>query len=141
MKTPPADIFIWGVHPSTTPEDIVEDLAASDIKIVAADIEKKSKQDAACNSYRISVPAHDLQKDLDPGIWPLRVKVRKYVYYSKKKDSAQQQQQISQSSQETSRGMQKDLQQNSLVPSVILELTVSNMYDVLSNVDAAGNPL
>ena len=86
MQTPPADIFIWGVHTATTPEDIVEDLATSGIIISTADIEKKSKENAARNSYRISVPAHDLQKALDPGIWPLRVKVREYVYYSKKKD-------------------------------------------------------
>ena len=101
------------------------------------------------------MPAHDLQKALDPGIWPLRVKVREYVYYSKKKDSAQQHQRTSQSSQETSQevpskataltvptlDMPKDLPQNGQVPPEVPALTVSNMYDVLSNVDAAGNPL
>ena len=31
MKSPPADIFIYGVHPETTVEDIVNDLEESDI--------------------------------------------------------------------------------------------------------------
>ena len=31
MRSPPADIFVYGVHPDTTFEDIVEDLACSDI--------------------------------------------------------------------------------------------------------------
>ena len=42
MKSPPADIFVWGVHPETTVEDIINDLAASDIKVDAKDIVKKS---------------------------------------------------------------------------------------------------
>ena len=82
MRSPPADIFVWGVHPETTLEDIVNDLAESDIKIETKDILKKSKDDAPLNSYKISVPAADLQKALNPEIWPMRVKVREYIYYS-----------------------------------------------------------
>ena len=67
MRTPPADIFVWGVHPSTTKEDIVSDLEISGIKISACDIEKKSNAE---------------EKALDPGIWPLRVKVREFIHYS-----------------------------------------------------------
>ena len=48
------------------------------------DIINKSKDGTALNSFRISVPAADLQKALDPTIWPLRVKVREYVFYPRK---------------------------------------------------------
>ena len=84
MKSPPADIFVWGVHPETTIEDIVNDLADSNITVKETDIEKKSRDEAYLCSYRISVPASDLQKALDPSIWPLRVKVREFVHYAKR---------------------------------------------------------
>ena len=35
MKSPPVDIFIWGVHKDTTPEDIIADLAESGIAVEA----------------------------------------------------------------------------------------------------------
>ena len=91
MKSPPADIFIYGVHPDTTEEDIVNDLKDSDILIDAKDIIKKSKPEAALNSFKISVKAEDLLKALDPSIWPMRVKVREYIYYSRKIPRHQQQ--------------------------------------------------
>ena len=72
------------VHPDTALEDIVNDLAESDIKIETKDVLKKSRDDAPLNSYRISVQASDLQKALNPEIWPLRVKVREYIYYAKR---------------------------------------------------------
>ena len=84
MKSPPGDIFIYGVHPDTTEDDIVNDLKASDIIIEVKDVVKKSRPDAGLNSYKISVKAEDLQKALDTSIWPLRVKVREYIYYSRK---------------------------------------------------------
>ena len=84
MRSPPADIFIYGVHPDTTEEDIVNDLSESGIVIESKDIIKKSKDDAPLKSFKISVKAEDLQKSLDPSVWPLRVKVREYIYYSKK---------------------------------------------------------
>ena len=84
MRSPPADIFIWGVHPDTTIEDIVNDLASSDITIKESDVMKKSNKDAYLCSYKIGVPANDLQKALDPAIWPLRVKVREFIHYAKK---------------------------------------------------------
>ena len=40
MKSPPADIFIWGVHNDTSIEDIVNDLADSGIKIETRDVQK-----------------------------------------------------------------------------------------------------
>ena len=82
MRTPPADIFVWGVHPSTSVEDIVNDLEASGISVSVSDIEKKSNPEAKLCSYRVSVPATLLEKALDPGIWPLRVKVREFIHYS-----------------------------------------------------------
>ena len=84
MRSPPADIFVWGVHPETTVEDIVNDLASSDIIIKESDVLKKSKEEAYLCSYKISVPAADLQKALDPAIWPLRVKVREFIHYSRR---------------------------------------------------------
>ena len=75
MKSPPVDIFVWGVHPDTALEDIVNDLAASDILIDTKDIEKKSREGSYLLSYRISIPAKDLSKALNPEIWPIRVKL------------------------------------------------------------------
>ena len=91
MKSPPGDIFIYGVHPDTTEEDIVNDLKESDITIELKDIVKKSKPEAGLNSYKISVKSEDLQKALNPNIWPIRVKVREYIYYSKRPQHAQRQ--------------------------------------------------
>ena len=77
-----------GLPPKTTWTNFyVNDLAECDIIVEAKDIVKKSKDDAARLSFKISVPAQDLQKALDPTIWPLRVKVREYVYYPKKKSN------------------------------------------------------
>ena len=84
MRAPPADIFVYGVHPDTTKEEIVEDLAYSDISINTNDIIQKSKEEAFLKSYKISVKAEDLQKALDPSVWPLRVKVREFIHYSRK---------------------------------------------------------
>ena len=91
MKSPPVDIFIYGMHPDTTDDDIINDLKDSDIVIEARDIIKKSKPESALHSYKISVNAEDLQKALDPSIWPMRVKVREYIYYSRKNLRNQQQ--------------------------------------------------
>ena len=54
MRSPPADIFVYGVHPDTSPEDIVQDLAFSDIIISTQDITVKSKEEAYLKSYKIS---------------------------------------------------------------------------------------
>ena len=84
MRSPPADIFIWGVHPDTTVQDIVADLSESGIFIEEKDIQKKSKPEANLVSYKISVKAEDLQRALDPSVWPLRVKVREFIHYARK---------------------------------------------------------
>ena len=84
MRSPPADIFVWGIHPDTTKNDIVADLAESGIIIAETDIEKKSREEAFLLSFRIRVKAEDLQKVLDPAIWPLRVKVREFIHFSSK---------------------------------------------------------
>ena len=84
MRSPPADIFVYGVHPDTTPEDIVQDLACNDIIINTTDIVLKSKDEAYLKSYKISVKAEDLSRALDPSVWPLRVKVREFIHYSRK---------------------------------------------------------
>ena len=84
MRCPPADIFVYGLHKTTTKEEIVADLAEGDIHISVEDIELKSRDNTHVSSYRISVPAEDLSKAMDPTLWPLRVKVREYIYYKKK---------------------------------------------------------
>ena len=87
MRSPPADIFVYGVHPDTSKEDIVQDLAFHNIIIDANDIIQKSKEEAFLKSYKISVKAEDLEMALDPGVWPLRVKVREFIHYSRRPNS------------------------------------------------------
>ena len=84
MRSPPADIFVYGVHPDTSTEDIVLDLADSGIIIQEKDITNKSREDAHLQCYKISIKAEDLSKALDPAVWPMRVKVREFIHYSKK---------------------------------------------------------
>ena len=84
MKSPPADIFVYGVPRDTNKEDIIEDLAESEIQINQEDIFLMSKGNPSLVSYRISVKAEDLSKALDPGVWPLRVKVREFIHYKKR---------------------------------------------------------
>ena len=67
-------VFVYfknrGVHHDTTEEDIVNDLASSGIKVETKDVQLKSKEDSNLRSFKISVPASDIDKALDPGIWP-----------------------------------------------------------------------
>ena len=139
MRTPPADIFVWGLHPDTTVEDIVNDLASSDIKIEASDVERKSKDGAPRNSYRISVPATDLLKALDPSIWPLRVKAREYIYYSSKK----KQQPNDSSKPETEPSVTPPAPPAPGAQSEVLSdaVPVYNMYDPLANLDGGNDGL
>ena len=75
---------MYGVHPDTSTEDIVLDLADSGIIIQEKDVINKSREDAHLQCYKISVKAEDLTKVLDPSVWPMRVKVREFIHYSKK---------------------------------------------------------
>ena len=84
MRSPPADIFVWGIHPDTTIQDIVADLAQSGVIIEEKDVQKKSRPEANLMSFKISVKAEDLQVALNPSVWPLRVKVREFIHYSYK---------------------------------------------------------
>ena len=77
-------IVVWGIHPDTTIQDIVTDLAESGVIIEEKDVQKKSKSEAYLSSYKISVKAEDLQVALNPSVWPLRVKVREFIHYSSK---------------------------------------------------------
>ena len=123
IKSPPADIFVWGLHPETTPEDIVKDLADSNIIIQPKDIIKKSKEGSALLSFKVSVRAEDLQLALDPSIWPLRVKVREYIYYPKKKTD---------SSDGNSSSVESAQQTNPSVPNITINPPVSNEHVVAS---------
>ena len=91
IKSPPANIFVWGLLSDTTRSDIVADLALSDIPIKETDVELKSKPEARMCSYRISIPMNCLQKALDPCIWPMGVKVREYVFFGKKRNQEDRQ--------------------------------------------------
>ena len=84
MKSPLADIFVYGVPRDTTKEDIVEDLEESEIQTSPEDGILMSKGNPSVVSYRISVKAEDLSKALDPSVWPLRVKVREFIHYKKR---------------------------------------------------------
>ena len=92
MKTCPADIFIYGVEKSTSVQDIIDDLKESGIDIEHDKVEKKTREPATVDSYKISVKNEDLQTALDPAIWPMRVKVREWIYYPKKKSKKTQHQ-------------------------------------------------
>ena len=81
MKSPPVDIFVYGIPRDTTKEDIAEDLAESDIQVSMDNIVLMSKGNPGVVSYKISVQAGDLSKALDPSVWPLRVKVREFIHY------------------------------------------------------------
>ncbi len=48
-----------------------------------------SKGNPSVMSYKISIKAEDLNKALDPTVWPMRVKVREFIYYRKKPDHKQ----------------------------------------------------
>ena len=62
----------------------MNDLADSGIVTQAKDIIKKSREEAHLKSFKISVKAEDLQKALNPAVWPMRVKVREFIYYARK---------------------------------------------------------
>ena len=134
MRSPPADIFVWGIHPETTSEDIVNDLAASNIIIEEKDIMRKSKEGAALLSFKISVPAQDLQKALDPAIWPLRVKVREYIYYPKKKTDNEENKKQPNPSPNDNASMTPN-QQNPILAVTGTPVEVSNRFGPLANVD------
>ena len=134
---------MWGIHPETTLEDIANDLAASDIKIETKDIQKKSKEDAPLNSYKISVPAADLQKALNPEIWPLRVKVREYIYYAKKRqpNPSQQEQQQKEQQQQQQQQQQLPRQKDQQQPMQVGGVPTSNRYDLLASDPVLGQKL
>ena len=81
MKSPPVDIFVYGVPRDTNKSDIKEDLGDSDIVVSEEDISLLSAGTPAVVSYNISVKAQDLAKALNPNVWPLRVKVREFIHY------------------------------------------------------------
>ena len=86
MKVAPVDIFVYGAHKETTAEDIVVELKCSDIVISKEDIVEKTRENSNVKSFKISVKAEYLEKALKPETWPLRVKVREWVYYPKKRE-------------------------------------------------------
>ena len=66
-------------------EDI-EELRYSDITIAKDDIEEKTREGANVKSYKIAIKAEYLEKALKPETWPLRVKVREWVYFPRKRE-------------------------------------------------------
>ena len=86
MKVAPVDIFVYGVHKETTVEDIVEELEYSDIAIAKEDIEEKTREGSNVKSFKIAIKAEFLEKALKPEMWPLRAKVREWVYFPRRRD-------------------------------------------------------
>ena len=126
LRSPPADIFVWGLHQETTVDDLVKDLSESGIVVEPTGVVKKSKEGAALLSYKISVRAEDLSKALDPSIWPLRVKVKEYIYYPKKKPNNENSDQAiptQQQSQQTPRIAVQSPNAVSSLPSSFNQLT------------------
>ena len=82
MKSPPVYIFCeWCPNWDTEKEYILADLVDSDIKISETEIVLTSKGTPAVVSFKISVKAEDLDKTLNPNVWPMRVKVREFIHY------------------------------------------------------------
>ena len=89
MKVAPVDIFVYGVHKDTTFDDIVEELKYSKIDIVKDDIEEKTREGSNVKSFKISIKAEFLEQALKPETWPLRVKVREWLYFPRKRIQAE----------------------------------------------------
>lgn len=82
MKTARSDVFIYAVDPDTTVEDIIEDLAFSQVEVSAPNVVKKTRVGyTGLDCYRISVKREDLEKALKPDTWPAGVRVREWVHY------------------------------------------------------------
>ena len=64
----------------------MEELKFSDIVISKEDIEEKTREGANVKSFKISVKAEYVEKALKPETWPLRVKVREWVYFPKRRE-------------------------------------------------------
>ena len=86
IESLPAKIFCYGIPKGTTKKDIVYDINEADIKITFDDIVQMCKPNETSNvvSFKILVPAEDLEKALDPTVWPLRVRVREFIHYQKR---------------------------------------------------------
>ncbi len=81
LKSPPADIFVYGLTRDTTPAMIADHLADTNILVKPEDIKLMSKGDTSLLSFKVSVKAVDLPTALLPATWPFRVKVREFIHY------------------------------------------------------------
>ena len=123
MKSPPVDIFVYGV-----PKDTIKDLADSEIQISDSDIVLMSKGTPAVVSYKISVKAEDLEKALNPTVWPLRVKVREFIHY-RSRDKDQNLHNVRHQPTSTQRNNTRPESRNNGNPGLI----DGNIYNVLDN--------
>ena len=133
MKTPPANIFVWGLLSETNKEDIIADLSLSGIHIDESSIEKKSKPEAKLSSYRISVPANFLTVALDPSIWPLGVRVREYIFYSKRRENNNDGQESSRQQNGNRTRNQTDFSFHQHQPVGQVAISTDNRFEVLSD--------
>jgi len=67
--------FCYGIPKGIIEQDIVDDLDKADIRITIDDIVQMSKPNETSHvvSFKISGVAEDLEKALDPTIWPLSI--------------------------------------------------------------------
>ena len=128
MKSPPVDIFVYGIPKDTIKEDIIADLADSDIQISESDIVLMSKGTPVVVSYKISVKAEDLEKALNPTVWPLRVKVREFIHY-RSRDKGQNLRNVLHQPTSTQRNNTRAESRNNGNPGLI----DGNIYNVLDN--------
>ena len=108
--------------------------------MVLENILKKSKDEAPLNSYKISVQASDLQKALNPEIWPLRVKVREYIYYPSKPRQQNEQRRGQQNQQGQHLGQQHGQEQGQQPPQGAVDsegIPISNRFGPLIELGGA----
>jgi len=80
LRSLPADIFVYGLLKDTSNQELVEELSRNDIMVNSEDVAQMSKEEAHFKSFKVSMKADDLQKALDPKVWPTWVRVRQFFH-------------------------------------------------------------
>ena len=87
-----------------------------------------SKGTPAVENYKISVKAEDLEKALNPTVWPLRVKVREFIHY-RSQDKGLNLRNVRHQPTSTQRNNTREESRNNGNPGLI----DGNIYNVLDN--------
>ncbi len=73
---PDRQLFIQRVNKQVTDIDVKAYLVAKDFTI--RDLTLMSHADAKYNSFKLTIPVTEFEKLLDPDIWPVGVRVRRF---------------------------------------------------------------